>query len=169
MNGLYTEHCVKKNITPAMTFGKYALIALVIVLFVGGICMGSSVLSIIGVAGGIAVFMFVLPMFNMDYEYIFCDGQIDFDRITGGEKRKHMFRIDLDTAEIMAPAKSHRMDSYRNQNGVKIRDYSSGNPEAVTYAVYSGNGPEKSLVIFEPSEKMIEFSKQKSPRKVYTD
>lgn len=168
MNGLYTEQYVKQILTPTKKLAKGAIIVLDILLFMSGIFLGSGILSILGVGGAVALY-FVLPMFSVDYEYVFVDGQIDFDRITNGEKRKHMFRTDLDNVEIMAPEKSHRMDSYRNQVGLKIRDYSSGDPNAVRYALFVNKGPEKSYVIFEPSEKMIDFSKQKAPRKVFTD
>ena len=57
---------------------------------------------------------FFFPKLHIDYEYIYVDGQIDFDRITGKSKRKTMLRIDFEQVEIMAPSDSSALDSYKN-------------------------------------------------------
>jgi len=43
------------------------------------------------------------PRFKVEWEYVFCDGQLDFDRIQGGEKRKTILRIELENADVIAP------------------------------------------------------------------
>lgn len=156
-----------------MQCARFGVVFLGIILFIFGILMSGVgvlgyVLPLVGV-GCLASLFFIVPMFNMDYEYIYCDGQIDFDRITGGEKRKHQYRIDLDNVEILAPEKSHQLDSYRSQTGLKIKDFSSRDPEAKKFCAFTTDGPDKVYVIFEPSEKMIELARQKSPRKVFLD
>ncbi len=168
MNGLYTEHCIKRKTSALQSAGKIALIVFSATLLLFGIVMMQGIFTILGIAA-VAVTYFVMPSFKVDYEYIFVDGQIDFDRISGGEKRKHMLRIDLDNAEIMAPEKSHRLDSIRNQQGLKIKDFTSNTEDALVYGILISQNGEKMLVRFEPSEKMIEYSRQKAPRKVFTD
>lgn len=173
MNGLYTEHCIKRRTTAAMQFGKVLYAIAAVVLFVFGLLLSGNgavgyLVSFLGIAMFISMF-FLLPRLNVDFEYIFCDGQIDFDKIMGGEKRKQMLRIDMDNVEIMAPEKSHQLDSYRNQQDLTIKDFSSKDPEAKKYCIFTSNGKEKLYIIFEPSEKMVEFAKQKGPRKVFTD
>lgn len=168
MNGLYTEHCVKRKTSGLQSAGKIALIVFSALLLLFGILMINGIFTILGIAA-IAATYFLMPSFNVDYEYIFVDGQIDFDRISGGEKRKHLLRIDLDNAEIMAPEKSHRLDSIRNQQGLNVKDFTSNTEEAQVYGIFISHNGEKMLIRFEPSEKMIEYSKQKAPRKVFTD
>lgn len=168
MNGLYTEHYVKRTPSALQRIGKVALIAGSVALLLFGIMLASGILGFLGVAA-IAASYFLMPLFNADYEYIFVDGQIDFDKISGGEKRKNMLRIDLDNVEIMAPENSHRLDSFRNQQGLSVKDFTSNTEGPQRYCIYLSHNGEKLLIKFEPSEKMIEFSKQKAPRKVFTD
>ena len=107
MNNLYTEANVKKKVTTKDTMIKFAVIAAVAALLIGAVC----------------AFTF-LPRLSVVYEYIFCDGQLDFDKIMAGEKRKHLYRLDFENVTIMAPANSHALDSYK-LNASKVLDYSS--------------------------------------------
>ena len=168
MNGLYAEHYVKRTPSILQRVGKIAMIAVSILLLLFGIMNMNSLLSFLGVAALIASY-FLMPMFNVDYEYIFVDGQIDFDKISGGEKRKNALRIDLDNIEIMAPDNSHRLDSYASQQGYEKRDFTSNTGNQACYSIYMSHNGNKIRILWEPSEKMIEYSKQKAPRKVFTD
>ena len=168
MNGLYAEHYVKRVPTILQRVGKIAMITVSILVLLVGIMSMSSLLSFLGVAALIASY-FLSPMFNVDYEYIFVDGQIDFDRISGGERRKNMLRIDLDNIEIMAPENSHRLDSYKNQQGYETKDFTSNTPSEERYCICIAHNGNKLKILWEPSEKMLDYSRQKSPRKVFTD
>ena len=168
MNGLYAEHYVKRVPTVLQRIGKIAMIVVSVLLLLLGIMSAGPVLSFLGVAALIASY-FLSPMFNVDYEYIFVDGQIDFDKISGGEKRKNALRIDLDNIEIMAPENSYRLDGYRSQQGYETRDFTSNTSEPGRYCIYMSHNGNKIRILWEPSEKMIEYSRQKAPRKVFTD
>lgn len=111
---------------------------------------------------------FLFPRLNIEYEYVYCDGQIDFDRISGKAKRKRMLRIDLEQVEIVAPVTSHDLDSYKNNNNYKLRDFTSLKKDAKPYAAYYINGEKRYKVLFEPNEKMLECMRYKAPRKVKT-
>lgn len=173
MDGLYTEAYVKRKKTALSSIGKPLMVIGGIILFVlGMIISGTSAIgylfSVLGIGMWVAL-LFVGALFNTDYEYIFCDGQIDFDRIAGGEKRKTMLRVDMDRIEIIAPETSHRLDSFRHQEGVTVKDFSSKDPENKKYALFTSDQKAKYFVIFEPTEKMLDFARQKGPRKVFFD
>lgn len=165
MNGLYTETLVKRKLTFGMKIGRAALILLGGGLFLFGILGGGGLIAFLGVAVLVALY-FLLPSFNVDWEYIFCDGQIDFDRISGGEKRKTMLKIDMDDIDIMAPAKSHELDSYNNQQGITVKDFTSKLPDTRVYCIYMNKNGQKLKIMFEPSDTMIDYARQKAPRKV---
>lgn len=114
---------------------------------------------------GLAVYFF--PRLSVDYEYIFCDGQVDFDKIMGNVKRKTVIKVDLDETEIVAPATSHVLDEYKNKN-YKVKDFTSGLPECKPYVMISHYKEEYIKVYFEPSEKMVEAMRMKAPRKVFS-
>lgn len=171
MNGLYTETYVKVKKSPLLSLVKPLLIVIGIAVVLLGFMGIAGLGFLFVVVGGGIIFAAVClsPLLNVDYEYIFCDGQIDFDRISGGEKRKTVLKLDMDNIEIMAPEKSHQLDSYNHMEGITVKDFSSKIADHKKYSIFLSNEGKKLLVIFEPSEKMVEFAKQKAPRKVFTD
>ncbi len=167
-NGLYTETYVKRKMTAGGMLAKGAMITLGAICLLGGLLiLGSGLLAFIGIAILIA-FYFVNPLFNIDWEYIFCDGQIDFDRISGGEKRKTMLKIDIDNIDVMAPANSHELDSYNNQQNLTVKDFTSKTGEGKVYCIFVNKDGQRMKIMFEPSETMVDYCKQKGMRKVFT-
>ena len=151
--------------TAGLTLTKFGIIAVGVVALLFGLFTATGIITFIGVAALVALY-FLLPMFNVEWEYIFCDGQIDFDRISGGEKRKTMLKIDMDNIDIMAPEKSHELDGYNNQQNLTVKDFSSKVADARRYCIFLNKEGQKIKIIFEPSDTMIEYARQKSPRKV---
>lgn len=142
------------------------------VLIVLGIVLGiffmltGGFLSIAGIVL-VLVLGFMFPRLNVDYEYIYVDGQLDFDKIIAKSKRKTMLRIDFEQVEVMAPANSHALDGYTHTQ-IEKKDFSSGAKDSKPYVIIVNQNEKKLKILFEPSEKMIEMIKQKSPRKVVT-
>ena len=168
MNEMYAEAGVKKQKNAKDALIKAAIFVADAILLFSGL-LGASILLFLGVAAIVATVYF-LPYLNVDYEYIFCDGQFDFDKIMGGNKRKTQLKLDLDNCEVLCPANSHQLDGYTYQK-LQVRDFSSGKPEAKTYALVGKDSKNNMMVkvVFEPNEKMLAFAKQKAPRKVFMD
>lgn len=163
MENMYAETAVKRINTPKVMVLKILIVFAVIFTFVFAALTGSRLLFAVGIIAGCLLVWF-WPRFNVEWEYIFVDGQIDFDTISGGEKRKTRLRIDLEEVEVVAPLSSHAIDAYRHN---KIRDYSSLRKDAKIYVAVAKVGEEDlNQIYFEPSEKMIELMKIKAPRKV---
>lgn len=164
MNDLYTEASVKKRVTAKDTAIKVIVIAVIAVLILGGFLI-NKLITIVGVLAAFGAY-YLLPMMNVMYEYVFCDGQLDFDKIMAGEKRKHMYRLDFDQVLIMAPANSHALDSYKSNPAAKKLDFTSLEKDRKVYCIVVSSGDLQTLVYFEPNEKMVSYIKQKAPRKV---
>lgn len=165
MNDLYTEASVKKKVTVTDTLIKVVVIAIVAITLGYGFILGQPLIGFLGALGVVFAYYF-LPRLNVMYEYVFCDGQLDFDKIMAGEKRKHMYRLDFDQVVIMAPANSHALDSYKNNPATKKLDFTSLEKNRKVYCIVESAGEMQTLVYFEPNEKMISYIKQKAPRKV---
>ena len=165
MTNLYTEANVKKRVTAKDTMIKFAVIAVVVALFAVGLLRLNMMLMLIAVIGAFCAYAF-LPRLSVVYEYIFCDGQLDFDKIMAGEKRKHMYRLDFEQVLVMAPANSHALDCYKQNKNAKVLDYSSLEEGHKVFCIVESSGEQQTLVYFEPDEKMISYIKQKAPRKV---
>ncbi len=162
MEQLYAEAGCKKNRTAVdilkivgMIFAGFVSVGLI--LF-----SGQFLLQIIGILG-IAGIIYYYPKLNYEYEYIFCDGQIDFDKISGGNKRKTILKIDMDEVEICGPVREAQLEQYKN---LKTKDFSSKQENGNTYAVIVRVNNEKIRILFDPSQKMVDFMRMKSPRKV---
>ena len=165
MNDLYTEASVKKKVTAMDTFIKVIAVFAVAVLLGYGFVFGSTLVGFLGAIALVGAY-YLIPRLSVVYEYVFCDGQLDFDKIMAGEKRKHMYRLDFDQVLIMAPANSHALDGYKSNPAAKKLDFTSLEKERKVYCIVESAGDIQTLVYFEPNEKMISFIKQKAPRKV---
>ena len=164
MNESYAEASVRRKTTAKDHLIKAAIIALIVFMVIFGVLLiGQFAILIASILIVLAVFLF--PRFNVEYEYVFCDGQLDFDKIMGNVKRKNALRIDFEKVEIMAPAKSHALDAYAHQQ-LKVKDFTSLNPDANVYAIVVRSENDVLKVLFEPSAKMIACIKQKAPRKL---
>lgn len=164
MNESYAEAGVKREKTASTYFAKFGIIfAIVFVFVVGGMFLGSIATFIACI--GIVLCIFLFPRFNVEYEYIYCDGQLDFDRITGNSKRKNVLRIDFEKVDMVAPVKSHALDNYKNMQ-VTEKDFTSKNPDAKVYAIICHGEKGNMRILFEPNDKMVACIKQKTPRKI---
>jgi hypothetical protein len=162
MNQMYAEAGVKRK-GDIKTMGLRALLVVGAVLGVLLLLMG----GFFGMAGIVLIVLpiWFYPKLNVDYEYVFVDGQIDFDKITGKAKRKTMLRIDMEQMEIVAPEGSHALDGYTYVQMVN-KDFSSNDKNSKPYIIIATVEDKKYRISFEPSEKMLTMMKQKSPRKV---
>lgn len=165
MEQSYAEANAKKKTTGSVIALKIILIILVILVFLASILISIStkinLLVLIGVA---AIFglIWYWPRFRVEWEYVFCDGQLDFDMIQGGECRKNILRIEIEDADAIAPIQSTKLDGYRH---LEVRDYSSMNEKANVYGIATRlpEKDEKVMILFEPTSRMVELMQKKCP------
>ena len=101
----------------------------------------------------------LITHFNVEYEYILTNGDIDIDKIIAKRKRKRVLSFSTKEFEIVAPCK-------QGENYTNVLDLGTRNYENAYYAVFSKDGQKKTLV-FNPPQKMIEAMKTYSPRTVH--
>lgn len=162
MNQLYAEAGVKRK-DDVKSMGLRTLLVVGIVIGVLLMLLG----GYFGIGGIVLVvgLVYLFPKLNVEYEYVFVDGQLDFDRITGKAKRKTILRIDMEQVEIVAPAGSHALDGFTHMQLVN-KDFSSNDKSKKPFIIIANVEDKKCRISFEPSEKMITMMKQKSPRKI---
>ncbi|HAK57353.1 MAG TPA: hypothetical protein DCP06_00060 [Lachnospiraceae bacterium] len=162
MEQAYAEASCKRKKTVMITALKIVLVVIVVLIMLSTILLAW--FAIIGVVAAGALIWY-WPRFDVMWEYVYCDGQLDFDQILGGEKRKTVLRIEIEDADVIAPIGSERLDGYRH---IPVKNYTSLEKDANVYgvAVRIGKNDEKTLIMFEPSEKMIDLMHSKCPRTV---
>ena len=167
MGDLYSELLVKKDKTAKDSLLKYGLIVLTVLAVFAGLIITPLAL-IIAVALGIACY-FVIPKTDVEYEYLFINGDFDIDMIMSKTKRKKVKSFKLSEADLAAPLDSHRMDYYNSNQKLKIQDFSSGNPEHKRFAIIARDGADTCKVIIEPDETLAKTMRNTAPSKVFLD
>jgi hypothetical protein len=162
MNELYAEAGVKRKETAGTYAIRILLIFAAVLLFI--ISLSNQIMLFVAAIVIVGIFYF-FPRLSLEYEYVFCDGQLDFDKIMGKSKRKNALKIDFEQVEVMAPQGSHALDSY-NHIKCDVKDFSSGNKEATPYVIIYRQGEKNLKILFEPNEKMLNCIKMKNPRKL---
>ena len=126
MSDLYSEFLVKKEPTSKDAITKYGLIGLTVLAAVAGLLFNFLFL-LAAVVLGIACY-FIVPKTDLEYEYLFVNGEMDIDMVMAKSKRKKAKTVNIREADLVAPLDSHRLDYYNSNSKMKTLDYSSGNP-----------------------------------------
>lgn len=161
MGDFYTEQLIKKRTDGKDIAMKTLLIVLTVLSFFIAFLMPFLIL--------LPVIFIVLDVFlfhrmDVEYEYIYINGDLDIDKVMHKEKRKHMFSINVKDMELLAPEGSFQLQSYK---AAKVYDYSSGNPgtDGRYVLVFTKSGV-LGKVLFEPNSSLVEGFYMMAPRKV---
>lgn len=163
MNDAYAEAAVKRKDTMLTMVLRVFLIFLAIICFLL-ITLQNGIFLLIASVFIVGIF-YIFPRLNIEYEYIYCDGQLDFDKIMGNSKRKTIKRIDFEQVDVMAPLGSHSLDGYSHVQSI-VKDFSSKRKDIKPYVIIAKDGVTITKYLFEPNEKMIQLIKMKYARKV---
>ena len=157
MSDYYTEQLVKKQAGMKDIVIKAALVAVTIV----------SVLIVFlfpfGIILPVILDVLMFRRLNVEYEYLFVNGDLDIDKIMNKAKRKRMFSANVNDLEILAPADSIEVRQYQK---AKTYNYSSGSGQAALYALVVSERGEQKKIIFEPNDTIVEGFYMMAPRKV---
>ncbi len=122
-------------------------------------------LAIAGVWYGVYI---IITRRRVEFEYIVTNNEMDVDKIVAKRKRSRLFTLNAKEIEVMAPLNDP--DFLRDQQNVNIAerlDISSGNPEARRYFAVFMKDTKRTLIIFEPTRKMLGIFKRYSPQNVH--
>lgn len=172
-DGCYAECTVRKRKTKGSTVIKSLVMAMLVssgftclLLFAGGASAGGLLMLLIAIAC-VVTMVVLFPRFDMEWEYVFVDGQLDLDMIFSGSSRKRKLRTDFEKLEVLAPSDSDKLAEFKNMQFVKVLDCTSlTGADNYTMIIREGNSLVK--ILFEPDMNMLELMKTKSPRKVFT-
>lgn len=164
MSDLYTEVIVKRRATAKDMILKGLLIAGSVLAVLSFFVMGI-IGFIIFIAFAVADY-FLLPTFNLEFEYLYVNGELDIDKIMSKQKRKRVYSADMSNLELMAPSNSHALDSYNRNNSIKTLDFSSKDPQNKTYTMIIKGEKGMERVIFEPNDVILGDIKRIRPREV---
>jgi len=163
---IFKEQIVKREPTAKNGFIKGGVIVVIVLLFFVLIPYTGEFTTIIVAALGFGAYI-LFSFLNVEYEYIFTNGELDIDCIYSKSRRKRQFSGVVRDFEIMAHVddKGHA-NAFSTANETK--DFTSGKTKDNTYAFLSTYKGKKLKIIIEPDEVMVHaFSTAITPRKFF--
>lgn len=163
MGDMYREILVKKKTPLVNKLLKGFLTVMTVLCVIFGMMIP---LLLIGAIVFGLLLVFVAPRLDVEYEYLYVNGELDIDAIYSRQKRKKVGSYDVAEMEILAPAKSHALDSYLNKNGAKVIDYTSGDENAKSYIMIFNQDKGQVIIKVELDDAIINDVRRMAPRKV---
>lgn len=108
---------------------------------------------------------FIITSRNVEYEYIVTNGDLDIDMIISRRKRKRIFSANCKEFDIVARVKSNSYSPQVQSIAKRIEAVSSLDSDDAYFATLNYKG-EKTVVFFEPDERMLNNFKTFIPRKI---
>lgn len=166
MNDALCEHIVARKSKPTDLLIRILVIVAVIAIAVLGMPFIGFFSFAVAVIAAMLAYYFIFPMLSVEYEYSLLNHDLEIDAIYNKSKRKSKINVDIQTAEIIAPKRSHRLDSYHAEN---VCDFSSGNADAKVFAIMIPVEQKNTCIYIEPDQKMIDHMKQWMGMKMFED
>jgi len=128
-----------------------------------------STIIIMVVCGALAYLCFVLKNNQrIEYDYTFTNGILDIAKIINNSKRKKLLSVDVREFEVIAPISDEGFKRMLHHKGIQNRyNYFLNRGSGLYYGIFTQDGA-KSMLVFEPSEKLVELFKIFNPRNVKT-
>ena len=166
MGDIFKEQIVKRKPTTGDMVKKIGLAAAVLVIFIVSSPYLGQFAIFITFAAGFGAYI-LMGRLNVEYEYIFTNGDLDIDIIYNRTQRKRLFTGRVSDFEVMAHVtdNNHAGDF---SSAVETKDYSSGVVSDITYAFLTFYKNKRTKIIFEPNEMMMKaISSALTPRKLF--
>ncbi|WP_010680922.1 DUF6106 family protein [Acetivibrio cellulolyticus] len=166
---IFVEKIVSRKKGPR----EYILSAMIIFISIIVVVMASLLLGPRGIvllltAGLIVGDWYLIGSFNVEYEYSITNGEIDIDKIINRRKRKKLITADCKDIEIMAKVSSKKFNESIATVPTQIKSVSSMDSPDV-YFVMVNNGGKRSLIYFQPDEKIMKTLKASIPSKIFEE
>lgn len=100
---------------------------------------------------------------DVEYEYLFVNGDLDIDKIMHKARRKRVCSVNINDVEILAPADSGDARQYQR---AKTQDYTSASGSKNVYALVVNEKGVLKKILFEPNDTIVEGFFLMAPRKV---
>ena len=164
MHDIFNEYLIKKLLSFSDYLKKIGIAVLGIIIMALGIVYAGA-LSVLIIAGvGVGVY-FVYKEFDLEFEYILTNNELDVDKVISRERRKHMLTVKVTDFEILAPFRGNYLEPYRNTLERTIDVSSHKKSPNRWFAVWKNEG-KLTMLIFEPPQKMRDGIAAFIPRRV---
>lgn len=118
-------------------------------------------LAVVGIAYG----AYKLNMFfDIEYEYIYLNGEIDFDKIIAKTSRNRLITVKGKNVDLYGVYDDAAKAKFQNADIQKVFNFDSGNGNKLYYMTTKDKEFGKTLVIFEPEDRIREDFERYIPK-----
>lgn len=136
-------------------------------LFMGGFSVVALIETIVMV--GLAVLLFLRrDRLRTEFEYTFTNGDLDFAQVYNNQKRKTLGTMRVKNVEAFGQVDSEHFRKLINMQGLTRRNWFL-NREAKLYYFYYQKENAKNIIVFEPSDELVDMVRKYLPRGVYQE
>ena len=168
---VFCEYIVKVKKNPAeLTISALGIILAVILLGFSLFFLFTPFSSfVLLIDAGVVYGAYILiTHFNVEYEYILTNSEMDVDRIVAKMRRKRMLSMDFKTIELCARCDDPNFRHEFEHTASIAKTYDVRGGENQEYFVdYAAGESGKTRILFCPNEKMLESIKKMAPRTVH--
>ncbi len=117
----------------------------------------------------IAVLLFLRrDRLKTEYEYTFTNGDLDFAQVFNNQKRKTLGTMRVKNVESFGPVDSNAFRKFINMPGMKRRNWFLNRDNKLYYFYYQKES-NKNIIVFEPSDELVEMIRKYLPHGVYQE
>lgn len=161
MADVFIEQLVKQKTLPQNKLIKLGIWLLAILLFVVFTMLSLYLGQVGGViaVGSLVGAWYLSSYLNLEYEYVYMNGEIDFDKIMGQRKRKRIFTIRVSSFDDFG-----KYTQNFDKSGYDVKyNFAENLCETDYYMVFKNKDGKKCVLFFSPSEKLAnELTKEYS-------
>lgn len=148
---------------------QVAVIAVALVLAVGIFLVLSQIalgqmfgfLIVVGIAYGAYK---ITMLFDVEYEYIYLNGEIDFDKIVSRNARTRLITVKGANVDLYGIYDDQAKAKFQHSDVKKTFNFDSGNGNTLYYMTTKHKEFGKTLVIFEPDDRIREDLERYIPK-----
>lgn len=139
------------------------LLAVVIFMILSQIALGQMIgfLAVAGIAYGAYK---ITMLFDVEYEYIYLNGEIDFDKIVSRTTRSRELTVKGVNVELYGVYDEAAKTKLQHSDIKKTFNFDSGNGNKLYYMTTKHKEFGKTLVIFEPEDRIREDLERYIPK-----
>ena len=162
----FKEQIVRKNLSQKDKMTKYMLmiasVALAAACFL--LLLGSPFMMIGVLAAGLALFggYHLTTRMDVEYEYIFTNGEVDVDKIIAQRSRKRLVTFKCSSVTAFGKAEGHEIDS----DTTLVYATASEDELIVYYAEFTHKSLGKTTVVFTPDSSILSLVVKSLPAQI---
>ena len=168
MLDMYAEYIVKKKSDFKSSILKALIVLASALLMYLALILTQNVIIImpasVALIGWLGYHAFI--QFNVEYEYIVTNGELDIDRIVARRGRRRLINVKTNAYELIAPYDDEHRQAYESGEFKKTIDARSG-PQADAWFVMANHKDQGRVrILFEPTPKMLKIFSDYLPRQM---